>query len=333
MEGSDLQFGAYRAPDSLEMLEYEADSESAQGLLRSSSGKPFPVVAGIPNFVTSEHLHDSDFASLDWYRENASTYDEFLPLTFRTLKVDEWTEREKIITELRLEPGLRVLETGCGSGRDSMRLADRMGDGELYLQDISEDILLLAVEKFRKVIGGPSVHFAVANGYALPFPADYFDRTFHFGGLNTFGDKAKALAEMARVTKPGGVIVVGDESIPVWMRETDFARILMNSNPHFSYTVPLESIPQCASNLKLQWFMGDAFYLISFDKREGEPKGDFDFEIPGWRGGTHRKRFFGQLEGVAPQIKAAVIARAKKEGKSVSAWLENGLSTLLEDEI
>ena len=333
MEVNASQFGAYRAPDSLEKLEYEAESDSKPGVLRSTSGESFPVVSGIPNFVKPEDLHASDQASLDWYRENAATYDEFLPLTFRTLKVDEWIEREKIITELQLEPGQRVLETGCGSGRDSTRIAEKIKGGELYLQDISEDILLHAVEKFKAVPEGPMVHFSVANGYALPFPNDFFDRSFHFGGLNTFGNQSKALLEMARVTKPGGIIVVGDESIPVWMRETDFARILMNSNPHFSHRVPLESVPQCASNLKLQWFMGDAFYLISFIKREGEPEADFDFEIPGWRGGTHRKRFFGQLEGVAPHIKAAVIARAKKEGVSVSKWLENNLSTLLEDEV
>lgn len=327
------RFDAYRAPNSLEALTFESDAEAAEGFLRSSSGSTFPVVAGIPNFVNPIELEETDFASLDWYRHNALTYDEFLPLTFRTLKVDEWNERAKIRKELRLEPGLRVLETGCGSGRDSALIADEMGDGELYLQDISEEILVLAVEKFKKLDVRPSVHFAVANGYALPFPSDFFDRTFHFGGLNTFGDKTKALAEMARVTKPGGIIVVGDESIPAWMRETEFAQILMNSNPHFSHVVPLDSIPQCASNFKLQWIMGDSFYLISFEKREGQPEADFDFEIPGWRGGTHRKRFFGQLEGVAPKIKAEVIERAKKEGKSVSAWLEDNLATLLKDEI
>ncbi|MEQ9086618.1 MAG: methyltransferase domain-containing protein [Pontimonas sp.] len=333
MFASKAPFGAYRAPDSLEMLEFEAEADSLHGILRSSSGRTYPVVAGIPNFVTRQNLSDSDLASLDWYHHNAITYDEYLPLTFRTLKVDESSEREKIIAELQLGPGLRVLETGCGSGRDSLRIANEMGEGELYLQDISEDILRFAVENFQDAAGGPSVHFAVANGYELPFPENYFDRTFHFGGLNTFGDKTRALLEMARVTKPGGIVLVGDESIPTWMRDTDFARILMNSNPHFSYTVPLESIPQCASNLKLQWIMGDAFYLISFQKRDGDPSGDFDFEIPGWRGGTHRKRYFGQLEGVSPHIKAAVIARAKKEGASVSAWLEKSLLPLVEDEI
>lgn len=333
MTPTESPFEAYRVPNTLEPMTYESNGGFAEGLLRSPTGKIFPVVNGIPDFVISHDLHDSDFASLDWYRDNAATYDDFLPLTFRTLKVDEWVERQKIIKELRLQPGLRVLETGCGSGRDSMLIANEMVEGELHLQDVSEEILLLAVEKFQDASVGPSVHFARANGYALPFPSDYFDRTFHFGGLNTFGDKVLALAEMARVTKPGGLVVAGDESIPDWIRDSQFAQILMNSNSHFSHPVPLDAIPRCASNLKLQWIMGDAFYLISFEKREGEPEGDFDFEIPGWRGGTQRKRFFGQLEGVAPDLKSAVIARAKKEGKSVSGWLEENLSALLKHEI
>ena len=60
------------------------------------------------------------------------------------------------------------------------------------------------------------------------------DRTFHFGGINTFGDIKRAFSEMVRVTKPNGRIVVGDENMPVWLRNTEFGKI-MNSNPHYKY--------------------------------------------------------------------------------------------------
>lgn len=323
----------YVNPTTLEALTFEGNLELGDGFLISASGGRFPVGRGIPNFVETAELKDEDWESLAWYRENASTYDDFLPLTFRTLKVDESTEREKIIDELRLGPGLRVLETGCGSGRDSLRIAKEIGSGELFLQDISEEILKVAIEKFSQIQPDPSVYFALANGYSLPFADNFFDRTFHFGGLNTFGDKRKALSEMARVTKPGGRVVVGDESLPPWLRASEFGKILMNSNPHFAHQVPLGAVPECARNFKLQYIIGDAFYLMSFEKASGDPEGDFDFEIPGWRGGTHRNRYFGQLEGVSPELKREVTDRAKAEGTSVAVWLQRALRQVLDSEI
>jgi len=326
-------FSEYRSPDSLEQLEFECPSAEASGHLRSRSGHSFEVIDGIPNFVEDTILKPEDRASLEWYRHNAHTYDDFLPLTFQTLQVDEDAERMRIIDELDLKEGQRVLETGCGSGRDSVRIAERLKTGQLYLQDISPEILKLAVRKFRAFETDVSVHFALANGYSLPFPSNFFDRTFHFGGLNTFGEKKKALTEMIRVTKVGGRVVVGDESVAPWLRNTEFAKILMNSNPHFAHDVPLEAVPPEAKDLKLQWIMGDAFYLISFDKRDGEPAGDFDFEIPGWRGGTHRNRLYGQLEGVSPALKAQVIEAARQSGVSVADWLEHRLGEAFRDAV
>lgn len=330
---NDSDFSAYRAPVSHETLVFEPNPDGKTSLLRSPHGKTFEISGGIPNFVEDDVLGQDDWESLDWYRHNASTYDDFLPLTFRTLRVDETIERQKILAELRIEKGQRILETGCGTGRDSVGIAEALGTGDLFLQDISPEILDIAVQKFRRLKTDVSVRFAVANGFSLPFPNDFFDRTFHFGGLNTFGDKRQALVEMSRVTKPGGRVVVGDESIPSWLRATQFGKILMNSNAHFAHEVPLNSIPVEAHNFRLQWIMGDAFYLMAFDKRDGLPDGDFDFEIPGWRGGSHRKRLYGQLEGVSPELKMAVLSAAKSANISVTAWLETRLTKALKDEV
>ena len=333
MNSTSLPFSEYRSPVSLERLRFESGDSEGKGVLRSESGAHFDVVGGIPNFVDDTILKPEDRDSLEWYRHNAHSYDDFLPLTFQTIGVDENAERMRIVDELDLKEGQRVLETGCGSGRDSVRIAEVLESGQLYLQDISPEILKLAVTKFEAIETDVNVHFALANGYALPFPSNYFDRTFHFGGLNTFGHKKKALSEMTRVTKVGGRVVVGDESVPPWIRNTEFAKILMNSNPHFAHDVPLDTLPQEAKNMKLQWIMGDAFYLISFDKRDGEPVGDFDFKIPGWRGGTHRNRFYGQLEGVSPELKAQVIEAARKSDLSVADWLEHRLGEAVKDAV
>ena len=124
------------------------------------------------------------------------------------------------------------MEIGCGSGRDTQYIANKIGSGgALFAQDISRSMLVQAVEKLNDFPGFSS--FSVANGSSLPFLDNYFDAVYHFGGLNSFSDIKQTFSEIARVTKPGGRVVIGDESMPLWLRDTEFGQILMNSNPHY----------------------------------------------------------------------------------------------------
>ena len=299
-----------------------------KNFFRDKKGNEFPLISNIPNFIYPKNLEKDDIDSIAWYKENAEYYDKFLPLTFDTFEVNEGLERKKMINELRLEKNYKVLEIGCGTGRDSELIANELGqDGELYLQDISVEILDVAVKKFQNKKFPPNIMFSLSNAAYLPFPNNVFDRVFHFGGLNTFGDKKRFFNEIIRVIKPGGKIVVGDENMPSWLRETDFGKILMNSNPHYKYDLPLDFLPKEARNVKLEWFIGGVFYFISFDVGQGEPFADLDFEIPGIRGGSHRSRYYGHLEGVSNEaIDLAKKARVKT-GKSMHEWLDQVVKT------
>src|SRR6185312_9190617 len=93
------------------------------------------------------------------------------------------------------------------------------------------------------------------------------------------------------------------ESMPPWLRKTTFAKTLTLTNPQFDAPLPLEHVPIEAREVNLRWIIGGTFYLIDFTVGEGEPPADFDFEIPGPRGGTRRTRYLGQLEGVRPESK------------------------------
>ena len=299
-----------------------------------SKGNIFPIKDGIPNLIFPKNLDKSDLESIDWYKKNANCYDDYLPMTFDTFGVNEDEERQKLIDALKLKKNHKVLETGCGTGRDSEKIANQLNeDGELYLQDISEEILKIGIEKLSKKSFKPHIEFSLANGYFLPFENNYFDRVFHFGGLNTFGDIKRAFTEMVRVCKPGGRIVVGDENMPVWLRETEFGKVLMNSNPHYKYDLPLKHLPINARNVKLEWFIGGVFYFISFDVDDGEPKANFDFKIPGERGGTHRSRYYGKLEGVSKEALSLVNKAQKKSGKSRHDWLEDVLKKAAMEEL
>lgn len=299
-----------------------------------SENNQFEYFNGVPNLVFPKKLDQTDLESLRWYHDNADTYDEYLPLTFQTFGVDEDVERDKLIAKLNLQPGDVVLETGCGTGRDSIKIAEKIGpSGSLYLQDISYDILKHAIARFNHKKGVADVHFSLANGSYLPFESNVFDKVFHFGGINTFGDKKRALAEMTRVVKPEGLVVFGDENMPVWLRDTEFGKVLMNSNPHYKFDLPLEAIPIEARNVSVEWIIGGVFYVVAFTKGSGAPEANFDFKIPGARGGTHRTRYYGQLEGLTPDSLA--LARKARASRNVSMhdWLEEAVRTAAERDL
>jgi SAM-dependent methyltransferase len=166
------------------------------------------------------------------------------------------------------------------------------------------------------------VETSVANASYLPFGDNTFDAVFQFGGVGEFSDVARFFSEVVRVTRPGGRVVVGDESMPPWLRKTEFAKILTVTNPQFNAALPLEHMPIEARDVNLRWIIGGTFYLIDFTVGEGEPPADFEFSIPGPRGGTRLTRYHGQLEGVTPETKALAHRARERRALSMHDWLE-----------
>ena len=229
-------------------------------------------------------------------------------------------ELEQKIRELEKEGDL-VLDLASGTGRDSEIIAQRIGgNGELFCQDISSDMLRRCVSRLKPF--SINKYFALSNACYLPFPDNFFNAVYSFGGLGEFSDITKSLKEMVRVTKAGGKIVVGDESIPPWLRETQFAKILSTTNPQFLAPLPLEHMPVEARDVCLRWVIGGVFYLIDFKVGEGEPDANFDFEIPGPRGGTYRTRYEGTLEVVTKNAKELAYKAIQKKGISMHKWLD-----------
>ncbi|HSW71346.1 MAG TPA: methyltransferase domain-containing protein, partial [Gammaproteobacteria bacterium] len=261
--------------------------------------------------------------------ENAEAYDELQGLTFAIQNEDEAAVRKDMVKSLDLRKNFKVLELSCGTGRDSENIAAQLDkNGELFVQDLSGAMLRQCKMKLEKLT--VPVEYVVGNASYLPYPDHYFDAVFSFGGLNVFEDPKRALKEMVRVTKPNGKIVVGDESLPVWLYDTEFGRTLLNANPLFKHNVPFDLIPVEARNVSVKWIIGGVYYLISFTVGEGEPKGNFDLKIPGRRGGTLRTRYHGQLEGVTEETKKLVLEAAAKNKKSIHDWLDQALRAAAE---
>ncbi len=327
----------YACPHTLKDMTFEGTCDAA-GLPEDgyyvSDAERYPVKNHLPDFCYPRTPLPSDLQSLNWYKDNAHVYDDYLPLTFETFGADEDAARNYMLDLLEITPAQSILEIGCGTGRDSERIAAKLtSEGRLYLQDISPEILSIAIDKISSQKFKPEINFSLANGSYLPFKSSSFDSVFHFGGLNTFGDIKRAFAEMVRVTKPGGRIVVGDENMPIWLRETEFGRVLMNSNPHYRFDLPLQHLPIEARNVKVEWIIGGVFYVISFDVGEGEPYANLDFEIPGPRGGTHRTRYYGNVEGVTQSTKNLAQAARQKSGLSMHRWLERAINKAASEEL
>jgi len=300
---------------------HEPLAEIGKKYLESQDGHRFPVVNDIPDLIYPYELSKHDSGVQKFYDARAEVYDKFLPLTFKTHFEDEKKLRKSFIQKLNIKKGSKVLEVACGTGRDSEIIAEMIGTkGELHLQDISYPMLDKCRSRLKKF--GMKKTFSMSNACYLPYPDKYFDAVYSFGGLGEFEDIKMSLKEMVRVTKTGGKIVVGDESMPPWLRETEFYKILVTTNPQFAVELPIDKIPVEARKLNLTWVIGGVFYLIDFEAGDGEPKADFDFDIPGVRGGTYRTRYEGQLEGVSREAKSLAYKAIAKKKTSMYKWLD-----------
>lgn len=292
----------------------------------------YPIIDGIPNFVRKSQLTKLEIdTQLEYDQVAAQHYDAALDWLFESFYEKEEDVRELMLDPLKLSPASKVLEVGCGTGRDSFRIARRLGEqGVLFLQDLSPRMVEKTkglLEKYSNVESklAPQIDYFISNATHLPFPDAYFDSVFHFGGFNTFGDQKATLVEFCRVVKKGGKIVFGDESLPPWLEGTTFGEIVCTNNSLFRHTVPLSSLPVSARNVTLRWVLGGCFYLIDFVVAEGEPPLNLDLPHKGRRGGTLRTRYFGQLEGVSLEAKKAAIEAAKAKGVSLHEWLDGAV--------
>jgi demethylmenaquinone methyltransferase / 2-methoxy-6-polyprenyl-1,4-benzoquinol methylase len=111
-------------------------------------------------------------------------------------------------------PGSRVLDVATGTGDLAIELAGRVAPGgEVIASDFSEGMLALARKKASRAAGAV-VRFEWADALELPYNDDAFDAaTVGFGARN-FSDLARGLAEMVRVVRPGGRVVVLEITTP-----------------------------------------------------------------------------------------------------------------------
>jgi ubiquinone/menaquinone biosynthesis C-methylase UbiE len=130
-------------------------------------------------------------------RSAAEIYDEFfLPALFA-----EWAPR--VAKAAGLKAGQRVLDVACGTGVLACEAAKLVAPGGTVAGlDRNEGMLVVARRK------APAIDWHLGRAEALPFEDRSFDAVISQFGLMFFEDRRKALAEMWRVLRPGGVLAV-----------------------------------------------------------------------------------------------------------------------------
>ena len=109
--------------------------------------------------------------------------------------------------------GSRVLDVASGSGDLAAAFARRAGPtGQVWMTDINE--AMLGVGRDKLIDEGIVTPLALCDAEKLPFPDAHFDCVSVAFGLRNMTHKEAALAEMARVTKPGGRVLVLEFSRP-----------------------------------------------------------------------------------------------------------------------
>lgn len=146
----------------------------------------------------------------DVFRSVAPSYDVMNDLM--SLGLHRWWKRFALEMS-GVREGSRVLDVASGSGDLARAFAKRVGpSGEVWMSDINA--AMLSVGRDKLVDAGIFAPLVLCDAEKLPFRSNLFDCVSVAFGLRNMTHKERALAEMARVTKPGGRVIVLEFSKP-----------------------------------------------------------------------------------------------------------------------
>jgi len=131
----------------------------------------------------------------------------YLDIAAETVRQD----KQRTYTCMHLQPGQVVLDVGCGPGIDTIALASIVGSTGRVV-GVDHDAAMIAEAQKRAVQAGcgPWCHHYQADAAALPFETGTFDASRSERLFQHVLNPAAVLSEMARVTRPGGWVVVLD---------------------------------------------------------------------------------------------------------------------------
>jgi len=138
----------------------------------------------------------------------------------------------QLLDRVGIRPGERVLELGPGPAAFSVQAARRVEPGGTLVAVDVQPQMIAAVEQKAREAGVSNIETHVAGAYDLPLEDGSADRAFLVTVLPEIPDRHRALLELSRVLKPGGVLSITEEFLdpdyPLarttirWAREAGF---------------------------------------------------------------------------------------------------------------
>ncbi|KAF1952476.1 S-adenosyl-L-methionine-dependent methyltransferase [Byssothecium circinans] len=158
-----------------------------------------------------------------------------------------------LLEKLGIDPGMQVLDVGCGPGDITSHLADLVGEkGSVVGIDPSKERITLALQKTR-----PNLSFRVGRAEDLSqFAADSFDAVFVNSTLHWVQNQPLAIKEFARVLKPGGRLGISGGSGDFLTAQERIKANVLSRDPYRQY--PEESPPKFLKQKEMERLLDDA---------------------------------------------------------------------------
>jgi ubiquinone/menaquinone biosynthesis C-methylase UbiE len=198
-----------------------------------------------------------------WYNKNA-----------RKHRLGEMKEYAALMA-MDLKAGSAVLEVAPGPGYLAIELA-KLGDYHIVGVDISKTFVEIARANAREA--GVVVEFLQGNVSVIPYPNDSFDAVACTAAFKNFKEPVKALTEIYRVLKPGGVVLIVDMNRDVSDRQIG----------HLTRKMGVKGLEALFLKLTFRYFLRKGAYT----------KGEFEsfFTQTNW------KNFYIEEEGIGFRI-------------------------------
>jgi ubiquinone/menaquinone biosynthesis C-methylase UbiE len=243
-------------------------AEKGREALVSSSGERFPIRNGIPAFLKPEDLTGDNGKYNHLYETVGGFYDDIQRVVgaFRGLDLDSYFENYMSLLEVK--PGDSVLETCVGTALNFKYLPHGT---KLSGIDLSPEMLANGQNNLRRWQMDADLY--LGNAEALPFADSSFNVVYSAGGFNFFSDRAKAVREMIRVARPGGHLMIEDETEEYVKSTYEKSPITRGyySKRKQAVTVPIDLVPPEMEDIHVEMLKDGKFYAITFRKPPAPP--------------------------------------------------------------